>query len=158
MIEGCSWHIVNYFTSIQVDIRYIGLTLVTNPCLSCNEDGYTLGHNRLYAGELYALLFTLSVQLRQRHANSDVPSAVAIVVNMTPAKVRVLQGVIEDVRDPAIQISVLDAFDHDIKGDEHTTSSQYYEENNSPTCQGCARILSWLFCRQVVEETGTEHA
>lgn len=61
---------------------------------------------------------------------------------MTPTSVRVIEAIVPDASKPDIRVKLLDTMAHDLRGYDHLTGR---DGKRFTTCEGCRRILSWLF-------------
>jgi hypothetical protein len=61
---------------------------------------------------------------------------------MTPTSVRVIEAIVPDASKPDIRVKLLDTMAHDLRGYDHLTGR---DGKGFTTCEGCRRILSWLF-------------
>jgi len=83
----------------------------------------------------------------------------ALVVNMTPTLVRVIEGTISDQTKPDIQVKLLQTMPHDMRVHEH---SHNYAKNGFTECNTCRCVLSWLLVHVaddgsvIAEDTGVE--
>lgn len=148
----------------------LGGLIVTAPCDECNASDTepTSTSDSLYLSELDAALLLLAQQVSPnqlgsslkdisrtvssgtpdtpeyldcaRSANTAWPSQ-ALVINMTPTSIRVIEATVPDSRKPDIQVTLRDTVAHDVAGAEHQLGRH---KDRFTSCAGCRRVLSWL--------------
>jgi hypothetical protein len=65
----------------------------------------------------------------------------ALVVNMTPTEVRVVEAIVGDSRKAEIRIVLRDSWKHDVGAPEHLEGQN---TTDYTSCHGCRKVLSWL--------------
>lgn len=148
--QRCGWQ--GYLTLESPRSDTLAALIMSNPCQPCVSDRISnITDEGFYLGELAALSLLLAEQLPLRRttppeaqATNHPPKAsaiaIAIVINMIPTEVRVVQATVPDPTSPTIAISVLDSFEHDINRAEHSVQNK----DEWLECKGCRKVLSWL--------------